>query len=554
MSSTRLLHGLPPALAACLALLASAAPAWAADARLGVNPILVAAARDAWGVIARPDNPIWPGWDASDTPLLFYLPGHQDLLINHPRPPDGFLPYTGPLAFPGSTVFVRDGPTIVSYDGQNTAMDVGGVRTLVVADPLSNLRQRVRAWIEDPRPPGERKEALELEALAFDPYDQLALVVHEAFHVYQHRVAPDRGANEMLLLFYPVLSVENNLGFALEASALQDALRARDDAAFRAAAVRWLAIRLDRRRGLPRRAIEYEDGTEFNEGLAKYTEHRLFQVLEGRRPAPDLAFAQGFAGYGDLSPQRDALIEQMVRNLRGEVNVNNDPYGAAPLRFRLYYSGMAIGLLLDRLSPAWKRQVMAADTSLTGLAREALHATDAELAAGLAAARADTAVARLRAAKEKLAEAGRARAAAKLAAIEHGHGTRLVVDYSGLESSRVGLAFSPFGVTSVDSTRTIFEQVPIAATFPDGSTLKQQVERPVLRDTRRREVSFRIDEPVGRSDVERQAGTAFGVKAAPRPATLQLPGVTLELKNARVAWEPGVVRVALLPSRADSAR
>ena len=29
-------------------------------------------------------------------------------------------------------------------------------------------------------------------------------------------------------------------------------------------------------------AIEYENGTEFNEGLAKYVEYRLFQVLENR--------------------------------------------------------------------------------------------------------------------------------------------------------------------------------------------------------------------------------------------------------------------------------
>jgi len=542
-------------LAGVIALTLAAPPSAAGDpARLGVSPVLVAAARDVWSVIAGPANPVWPDWDASDTPLLFYLPGHQDLLINHPHPPEGFRPYDGPLRFPGARVFVKDGPTIVSYDGQNTAMDVGGVRTLVVADPLSNLRQRVGGLIADPRPAGEKIESLKLETLAFDPYAQLALVVHEAFHVHQHRVAPDRGANEMLLLDYPVLSVENNVGFGLEASALRAALVAGDAAAFRAAAVRWLAIRLERRRALPPRAVEYEDGTEFNEGLAKYTEYRLFQVLEGRTPDPALALAQGFSGYRDLAPQRNTLVEDMVRNLRGEVNINNDPYGAAPLRFRLYFSGMAIGLLLDRLSPSWKHEVMTTDRSLTALAREALHATDGELAAGLAAARADTAVATLRTAKETLAAAGRDRTAAKLAAIEGGTGTRLVVDYSGLTSSRLGLAFSPFGITAVDSARTIFEQVPISATFSDGSTMVQETARPVLRDTRRRELSFRIEAPVVRADVERQVGAERGAGAAPRPATLRLPGVTLDLKNARIAWEPGTVRVVLVPAAPDSAR
>jgi hypothetical protein len=52
-----------------------------------------------------------------------------------------------------------------------------------------------------------------------------------------------------------VLSVENNVGFGLEASALAAAIAAPDEGALRAAALRWLAVRLDRRRGLPARAI-----------------------------------------------------------------------------------------------------------------------------------------------------------------------------------------------------------------------------------------------------------------------------------------------------------
>jgi hypothetical protein len=93
---------------------------------------------------------------------------------------------------------VRDGTTLVQADGQNTSMEVAGVLTLVVADPLSNLRQRVAGLIDDPRPASEKIRSLEFEQLLRDPYDQLALVAHEAFHVFQHRVAPNRGANEML--------------------------------------------------------------------------------------------------------------------------------------------------------------------------------------------------------------------------------------------------------------------------------------------------------------------------------------------------------------------
>ena len=295
-----------------------------------IDPLLLAAAHEVWSVIGSTMNPIWPHWDASPTPLLFYLPGEQDVLINHPHPPAGFHLYSGPVQFPGWRIFLKNGPTLIGIDGQNTSMDVDGVRTLVVADTLSNLRQRVFGLVADPRPAQDQMRTLGFAALATDPYDQLAMVVHEAFHVFQDKMAPDKGADDMLLLYYPVLAVQNNVGFAQEGRALADALRAGVAAEIRRAAVRWLAVREDRRSLLPPKAVEYEDGIEFTEGLAKYTEYRLFEVLEGRQPEAALHWMQGFGGYADLEKQRCDLIEALVQNMGGAVNVNNDPYGTAP--------------------------------------------------------------------------------------------------------------------------------------------------------------------------------------------------------------------------------
>src|SRR5579859_2747753 len=288
---------------------------------LRVDPLLIAQAAEVLALISSPHNPVWPGWNASGTPLLFYLPGEQDVLINHPHPPDGFLPYTGPIRFPHGRIFVKNGPTIFEADGQNTSKEVGGVQTLVVADTLSNLRNRLRTLLEDPRPTAQKVEALSFSDLATDPYDQLGTVVHEGFHVFQHAQAPTKGANEMLLVQYPVLSVENNVGLAQEGSALAEALHATDRAAVRRAAVRWLEVRKDRRAGLPAKAVEYEDGCEFKEGLAKYTQYRLLQVLEGRPPGATMWWTEGFAGYHDLAPRREQLIASMVQHMGGEIVV-----------------------------------------------------------------------------------------------------------------------------------------------------------------------------------------------------------------------------------------
>jgi hypothetical protein len=532
---------------------AASAAATGEHRHLGVSPLLVDAAAEVWRVIARPDNPVWPGWDASDTPLLLYLPGEQDLLIGHPSPPAGFVPYAGPLSFPGAAILVRDDTTLIAIDGQNTAMDVNGVRTLVVADPLSNLRQNVRGLLADPRPGAEKAGALELQTLAPDPYDQLALIVHEAFHVHQDRTQPERGANEGALVVYPVLSIANNVGFGLEAGALAEAIEAADAAALRHAALRWLAIRTQRRIALPPRAIEYEDGVEFSEGLAKYTEYRLWQVLEGRTPAPEFARAQGFRGYGDLSPRRRALLAEMRAMLRGEVNVNNAPYGTAPARMRLYFSGMAMAVLLDRLDPAWKARFWQNDSSLTAMLRTALAPSPVELADGWEAAQADTAYGPLVAAKTRLAEAGARDAAERLAAFGRGPGARLIVDYGALPSGRVALGFTPFGITRVDSARVIFDQVPISAEFSDGSELLEDEAMPVLRDTLHRELQVRLPREVSRAELERLAGGRIP-DATPRPLDLALPGVRLKLKRATLQSRRGELRVKLWPAEEDDSR
>jgi hypothetical protein len=479
------------------------------------------------------------------------LPGEQDVLINHPRPPEGFLPYDGPVRFPGWRILLKNGPTLIQWDGQNTSMDVEGVRTLVVADTLSNLRGQMSSLLQDARPAAEKVQALRFSDLVIDRYDQLATVVHEAFHVFQDKQAPDKGANEMLLLYYPVLSVQNNVGFAQEGSALAEALRATDAVAFRRAALRWLALRKDRRSSLPQKALEYEDGTEFKEGLAKYTEYRLFQVLQGRSSGPAMTWAQGFVGYADLTPQREKLIEKMVQNMSGAANVNNDPYGTAPLRMRLYYSGMAAGVMLDRLSPGWKSRIFSPGTSLTSLAEEALKPSRAELDQALKEAKGEGAYASLVENKTRLAQEGKAHAEAVLKEIEGGPSVGLIVDYSALGSPQLGMAFTPFGITVVDGERTIFSQIPVKVVFGQEGELAQKVPAPLLRDTGRRLVRIRLPESTTRAEVEKALGSAPTSGGTVANLALDLPGAIVKAPKAQIRWRGEDLIIVLLKSREE---
>ena len=518
----------------------------AASPALKVDPLLLAEAHEAWSLIGSANDPVWPGWDASSTPMLFYIPGVQDVLINHPHPPQGFQLYSGPVQFPGWKIFVKDGPTIMELDGQNTSTEVDGVPTLVVADTLSNLRQQVFGMVADPRPAQEKFPTITPASLATDPYDQLAMVVHEDFHVYQSKMAPDKGASEYLLLYYPVLSIQNNVDFALEGSALADALRSTDAGQLRHAALRWLALRKERRTQLPAKAIEYEDGVEFVEGTAKYTEYRLFQVLEGRKPGAALNWAQGFNGFDNLAPQRQQLIDKMVQNMSGKVSVNNDPYGTAPVRMRLYYSGMGISAVLDRLMPGWQSRIFAAGASLTSLLDETLKATPEELNAALKEEKSKPEYAELVREKTKLADEGKAHTEAVRKEIEEGPGVGLTVDYSQLASSKVGMGFTPFGITVIDADQTIFAQVPISVRFGKQGELVQTQPAPLLRDTSRKLIHFRLPPSVTRTEVEKKLESISTDGSSATNLNLEMPGANLKAAKAQLHWSGNELIVVLM--------
>lgn len=532
-----------------LAALALHAPQETAAATiLRVDPGLLALAAEVWSVAGGMDNPIWPGWDVTETPLLFYFPGVQDVLVNHPAPPRGFRPYVGPLAFPGWEIAVRNGATEFDLDGQNTAHELAGVQTLVVADPYSSLRQTLLGWAGGATSAREREDTLTYDLLAADPLETMGLIVHEAFHVHQAGFGAGRSSDERALLTYPCLSVDNNVGFALEAEALSAALAARDEDERWIGALRWLALRQDRRSGLSPEAITYEDGTEFKEGLAKYTEWALSYALEGRTPAPATGWVRGFPGYGDMERQRASLLDAMRGFLNGAYVVNGDPYGTAPVRFRLYYSGMAIGALLDGLLPDWKQRMTRTDVTLTGLVQEALQVGDEDLATALVEAHELWRTPALVAEKQELRAAGEAVAREKVAALVSSTDTLLTVDHSAVapDPGTVDFSYTPFGITRVDAERVLYEQVPIAAQIAAGHRLEQTHASPLLHDAGRGWIQFRLRGRVSPADLAAKLGLRELGPGPLESVRCSLPGVRLEFDAARVEHSGEEIRVVLL--------
>jgi len=448
------------------------APIQTPSDNLLINPLLVVQAQQIMSVIGRKDNPVWPGWDAKKTPILIYLPGKQDVLINHPKPPAGFSLYKGAIHSPLGAIWIKNGPTTLEFDGQNTSIDVNGVQTLVVADTLSTERQ----WIQGLQ--GNTDNLME-NGLYPNPYPSMAIFAHEAFHVYQFKRGPGKGGIETDLTKYPSLSVENNVGFALESDFLAEAMEAKSTAEIRKDGIRWLTVRQWRRSKIPTEATAYEDGTEFNEGLAKYIEYRLLESLEGLKPVAEMWLVQGFKGLSDLRPQRQGYVRQMRGFMSGTMDVNNDLYGASPVRFRLYYSGMGVSTLLDRLGAKWKERVFQKSVSLTSLVEEALHATSEEKAAALAEIKASLRFRDLQSEKEKLAQDGERYVANALTALDNAPG-ELVIDYSKT-ADKPQFSFTPFGILRIDDNRAMFRLIPVRGEIGSLKFAEDGV-RPILHD------------------------------------------------------------------------
>lgn len=513
-----------------------------------VDPALLIEAHTIWEVIGRDDNPLWPGWNATDTPIMIYLPGIQEVLVNHPTPPDDFEDYQGVFADRFDSVKIKSGKTLIEWDGQNTSRKIYGSETLVLADTLSNRKNWLRGWAANPADTEEKLQGLDYASLRADPYEQLAMIAHEAFHVFQMRELNHKTADERDVRLYPCLSVENNVGVALESVFLSKAIRATDPNDIREEAIRWLAIRLDRRRQIPESAVRYEDANEFIEGAAKYIEVACMRYLQGTQPAEQLWYFQGFSGFDDLDWFAEKRIEQMLDNMQGKVNVNNDPYGTSPVRGRLYFSGMGIALLLDKINPQWKQEIGDPNVSLTQLVERTLKPTSQQLQKGLQNARAYPELKDFCEVKQKLAEDGKKDTQRLLDGILHGPRTLAEIDWSELGSDKLALSFTAFGVRAIDQDTTIYTLVPISAQLSSADyEFKQSVPIETLEDRQRRIFRFQLPKRVDMKWMTQQLGAANGNSWLVEELDLEIKGTQIRAKRARVSFEKNSLKFKFLP-------
>lgn len=244
------------------------------------------------------DRVLWPGFNPTTIPLAIF-DGHRTHLFRHPAPPEGFLPVGGDGT--GGYVYAGRHPSVTA----NTYADVGGTMsaTMMLEGPI------------------ERVDLARLTAVA----------LHEAFHVFQRQRHPGWQANEADLFVYPIEDADLLALRRLETEALGRASTAADEAESACWAREVLALRRQRFENLGEPFVSYERGTELNEGLAAYVQHR----------------AEGSDAIG----------------------IPEVGFPAIDVRQRAYSTGLAFALLLDRFQPNW---AVAFEASESGSLDEAL--------------------------------------------------------------------------------------------------------------------------------------------------------------------------------------
>ena len=486
----RMVGLLPRAMAGLLhAFLVGQAVAQEPIQDLRIDPMLLVSVKEYRNIIKTIGADIYPGWKANTVPLLLYRPHVQDVLLNAPRRPPGFARFTGHSALSDPVIYARNDSTVMTTDGQNTSITLDSMRVLVVADKYSRERQHIEATSQQP---AIFPRWLEQWEFIESPYDELQILLHEAFHVHQDRLAPGKHGDESAVAHYPLLDPLNNALVAIEAQLLRDAALAGDPAQRRAKAEQFVAVRALRRASLDSASTAYENLNEYAEGTARYVQLRFLQLGERVTAVPEMYLQNGFTGYhGVVRLLLQRRLDDMVKVALFSDNRFGNKFGGGPMRFRLYDMGATQALLLDGIEPAWKQRIFAPGVYLTDLLSAALPLSADRRAELVSRAKADYGYDSIFVNRQAFEAEGRRFVQQRVDAILNTSQTLVTISY-GAAADITGMGYTPFGVTAVNDHAAIYDLTPIAVRFENRAVLRMKSVVPVLIDRQARTLTFAV--------------------------------------------------------------
>lgn len=274
---------------------------------------------------------VWPGAAGMESvPVRFVFPHKYDVLIGHPRPPAGCLPFSDKLP---AERYCYYPDTEFAYGG-------GGGKINGVFTVSLNTLEAMDAYGAQVFPgQGYRHDYLAAAATA----------AHEMFHGYQYRERAQLPPVNVGKADYVYTDPEANALLGLEGRILADGLGAQDGGALRELMRDLLAVRSARHSLLTEGSEIVGRYMELVEGTAQYVSYSLqYGLHPGLEPLAETAADPRFAGYS----ARDAAAEV----LRARLASLHRP-DAARMASYAYQTGAALAHALDKLDPSWKKDL-----------------------------------------------------------------------------------------------------------------------------------------------------------------------------------------------------
>lgn len=332
----------------------TAAPAIAAPALSGQDKELLAGLAEAYHLSREKGGQVWAGFDLHKRPLALYDRGRVAFLINHPKPPKGFVKVNQETPLPlNAPVYVRYGRSPEFEQVDSLGIVLNGSRTTLLPYPFFFYDGAVTSR--------------DFVSALFASYIQHGF---RQFASYQKR-------SEAQFNAYPIENVANMAMADVENKMLAVALHAENQDLARRNALWFVAMRRERQELLGKAHGSYEDQAEAIEGSTRFAE---------------LMFAA--AGSQDYQPLRSPFLKatgyaregEQIRQISGLLHQTIDPNAVRRDRFSL--TGSAMALLLDRFGASdWRRQLTTGGEALDDLLAKAVSFSEPQRERLLAEAR-----------------------------------------------------------------------------------------------------------------------------------------------------------------------
>jgi hypothetical protein len=275
---------------------------------------------------------VWPGVTGlAATPIQFLFAEKYNILIGHPTPPADCLPFSERLP---ASKFCYQKDNLFIHGA--ISGPVNGVPT-VSFNTMAAQEEYVAQLF-----PGSDYKA--------DYMHNSATISHELFHAFQYRekefLPAEAGYPPLSKIDYPYIDAELNMLLGLEGKILADALDETNVENLKRLMRDFMAVRGERHSLLPRFIPILGRYLELVEGTAQYVTFKVeYGAYPGLQPMPETLADPRFKGYR-TTDAGTVVLKTTLSTLH--------TYNYSKFASYTYFTGAALGRVLDKLDPAWK--------------------------------------------------------------------------------------------------------------------------------------------------------------------------------------------------------